>query len=80
MTQVAAVEATSNYDYQTMQRQCTVPSVITYSALTSAQDEGKQPNHAQEVLQRMQRPYAVPDTITCNALISACETGKQPLY
>ena len=52
--------------------------MITYGALISACEKGKQPKRAWEVLQAMQQQGASPSMITDSALISACEKGKQP--
>ena len=59
-----------------MQRQGVVPNTMTYNALISAFDLGKQPGRAMELFEMMQRQGVVQDTITYNALISACEKGK----
>ena len=56
-----------------MQRQGLVPDVITYNALISACEKGKQPERALELFEAMQRQGLVPNVITYNALISACE-------
>ena len=61
-----------------MQQQGVVPDVITYNALISTCEKGKQPQRALEVFQAMQQQGVVPDVITYSALISACEKGKQP--
>ena len=55
-----------------------VPNVITYSALISACEKGKQPERALEVSQAMQWQGVVPNIITYITLINACEKGKQP--
>ena len=53
-----------------------VPEVITFSALISACEKGKQPGRALELFEAMQRQGVVPDVITYNALINACDKGK----
>ena len=53
-----------------MQRQ---GDVITYSALISACEKGKQSGRGMEVFEAMQRQGVVPNVITYSALISACE-------
>ena len=55
-----------------------VPNAITYNALISACEKGKQPEQALEILVYMKQQGVVPDVITYNALISACEKGLQP--
>ena len=55
-----------------------VPDVITYTAVISGYEKGKQAEQALEVFQEMQRQGVVPDVITYSALISACEKSKQP--
>ena len=52
-----------------------MPTFITYSALISACEKGKQPERALEVFEAMQLQGIVPNVITCNALISTCEKG-----
>ncbi len=61
-----------------MQRKGGGPSFISYSALISACDKGKQQECALELFEAMQRQGVVPSFITYNALISACEKDKQP--
>ena len=61
-----------------MQRQGAVPDLITYSALVSTCEKGKQPERALKLFEEMRLPGFVPDVITYSALISACEKGKQP--
>ena len=58
-----------------MQRQGLVPSAITYDALISACEKGKQPERALELFEAMQRQGVVADKITYKALMSACEKG-----
>ena len=55
------------------------PNVITYSALISACEKGKQPERAVELFDAMKRQSVVPNVITYrySALISACAKGKQ---
>jgi pentatricopeptide repeat protein len=60
-----------------MQRQGVLPDVITYSALISACEKGKQPERALELFEAMQRQGVVPDVITYSALVSACEGSQQ---
>ena len=55
-----------------------VPNAITYNAVISACEKGKQPEQALEVFQALMQQGVVLDAITYDALISACETGKQP--
>jgi len=61
-----------------MQLQGVVADVITYSALISACDKGKQPERALEFMDAMQLQGVVINLITYNSLISSCEKGKQP--
>ena len=61
-----------------MQNPGVVPNAITYNALSTACEKGKQPEGALQVFELMQNPGIVLNTITYNALISACEKGKQP--
>ena len=58
-----------------MQRHGVVPNVITYNALISACEKGKQPERALGVLEAMQQQGLEPNAITYNALISSCEKG-----
>ena len=53
-----------------MKWQGVVPNVITYSALISACEKGKQPERALELFEAMKRQGVVPDVITYSALIS----------
>ena len=55
-----------------------VPKVITYNALISACEKGKQPERVMELFEAMNHKGVVPDVITYSAVISACEKGKQP--
>ena len=55
-----------------------VPEVITYSAVISACEKGKQPERALEVFQTMLWYGLVPNVITYSALVSACGKGQQP--
>ena len=55
-----------------------MPSVITYSALTSACEQGQNPERALGLFTAMQRQGMMPDVIIYTALISACEKGQQP--
>ena len=52
-----------------------MPDVITYSALISACEKGKQPLRAPEAVQRQ---GMVPNVITYSALIGACEKSNRP--
>ena len=61
-----------------MKQQGVVPNVITYNALISACEKGKQPRRTIEILQAMQGQGLVPNVITYSALISACGKGKKP--
>lgn len=61
-----------------MKQQDVVPDAITYNALISTLEKGKQPERALPVFEAMQQQGVLPDAITYNALISACEKGKQP--
>ena len=55
-----------------------VPEVITYNAVISACEKGKQAERALEVFQTMQWQGVVPNVITYSAVVSASEKGKQP--
>ena len=62
-----------------MQRQGIVPDVITYNALVSACEKGKQPERAFKVFHAMQRQGVVLDVIdaiTYNTLINDKHNGK----
>ena len=61
-----------------MQQQGLTQDVITYSALVSACEKGKQPERAWEVFHAMQQQGLTPSVITYNAPISVCEKKKQP--
>ena len=61
-----------------MRQQGMMPDVITYNALISACEKGKQPKQAGQMLQAMQWQRVVPNVVTYNALISAGAKGKQP--
>ena len=61
-----------------MEQQCVVPNTITFNALISTCEKGKQPEQALEVFQAMRRQGVVPNVITYNAMISTCEKGQQP--
>merc|ERR1712139_266307 len=54
----------------------TVPDVITYNALISALEKGKQPEKALEIFKKMQLHGVVPDVITYDALIPALEWAQ----
>ena len=51
-------------------------NIITYNALISACDKGRQPEQALEVFETMREQVVLPDVITYSALISACKNGK----
>ena len=59
-----------------MQRLGVVPDAITYNALISACEKGKQPGRVLELFEAMQRQCVVPNAITYSTLISAYEKGK----
>ena len=61
-----------------MQRQGKVPEIITYNALISVCEKGKQPERALEMFQALQRQGMVPDIITYSALISVCVSRIVP--
>ena len=48
-----------------------MPDVITYNALISTCQKGKQPERVLELFETMKRQGVVPEVITYNALISA---------
>ena len=54
-----------------------MPDLITYRAVISACERGKQFDKAAEVFQAMRRQCLVCDVIIYNALISTCEKGMQ---
>ena len=56
--------------FQAMQRHSMVPNLVSYSALTSASEEGEQPRWALEVFQEMQRHSVLPNLISYSALTS----------
>ena len=47
------------------------PELITYNAMISACEKGKQPKMALEMFEAMQRQDALPNIITYSALLSA---------
>ena len=51
--------------------------VITYSALFSSCEKGKESCQARELFEAVQRRGVVPYVITYSALISACEKGEE---
>ena len=55
-----------------------VPNAITYNALISVCEKGKQPQQAVEVFRALVQQGVVSNVITYSALISACDTGKLP--
>ena len=59
-----------------MVQQGVVPNAITYNALISACEKGKQPEQSPSVFAAMEQQAVVPNLIAHNALISACEKGK----
>jgi len=61
-----------------MQRWGVLPDVITYNAVISACEKGRQPEQALKVFQALQRQRTLPDIITYDAVVSAYEKGKQP--
>ena len=61
-----------------MKQQGLLPNVITYNALISACEKGKQPERALELFEAMQQRGVVPNVITYSALISVCEKANQP--
>merc|ERR1712224_840893 len=60
-----------------MQQQGMVPDVITYNALISTCEKGKQPEWALQALGAMQRQDIAPDVVMYKALIGACANGKR---
>ena len=56
-----------------MVEQGVVPNTITYSALISACEKGKQPEQALEVSAVMEQQGVVPDILIFGAMIWACE-------
>jgi len=61
-----------------MQRRGLEADVITFSAVISACEKGKQPEQALQLFEEMRRRVLEPDVITFSAVISAREKGKQP--
>jgi len=55
-----------------------VPNTMSYNALISTCEKGRQPEWALKVVERMQQQQMVPDVITYSAWISVCKKGKQP--
>ena len=51
---------------------------MTFTALISACEKGKQPEQALEMLQAMRQQGVGPDVMTYTALLSSCEKSKQP--
>ena len=64
--------------FETMQRQGVVPNTITYNALISSCENGKQLGQALEHFETMLRQRVALDAIFYSALVSACEKCKQP--
>ena len=64
--------------FKAMVQQGVVHDEITYSALISACEKGKQLERALKVFEAMIQQGTVPDAITCNALISSCGKGEHP--
>ena len=63
-----------------MQRRVVVPSAITYTALSSACEKGKQLQKALQVFETMLKQGVLPNVIIYSALISACEKREQPRH
>ena len=61
-----------------MKQQEVVPNVITYNALISACEKGKQSEQALKIFGAMKQQGVVASIITYSASISSCEKGKQP--
>ena len=59
-----------------MQQQGLLPDVITYGALISVSEKGKQLERALETFEEMQQQRISSHVITYNALISAFEKAK----
>ena len=53
------------------------PNMVSYSALISACEKGKELRRAFDVFARMLRQALKPNMVSYNALISACEKGQQ---
>ena len=56
-----------------MQQQGVMPNVITYSALISACEKGKQPEQALGLLQEMVDQLLTPNVVSFSAFISTSE-------
>ena len=54
--------------------------MITYNALISACDKGKEPSLALKLFETMRRRGVVPCVVTYSALISACEKGTESQF
>ena len=52
--------------------------IVTYSALISTCEKGKQLDQALSVFAAMEQQGVVPNAITYSVLVSAFEKGKQP--
>ena len=61
-----------------MQCQDEVPDAITFCALVSTCEKGKQPGRALVVFLAMQRQVVVPNVIIYGALIGACVERRRP--
>ena len=55
-----------------------LPATITYNALISVCEKGKQLERALDVFEALKLQGVFPDVFKCSALISACGTGEQP--
>ena len=55
-----------------------VPNAISYNALISACEKGKQLERTLEVFVAMEQQGMAPNAIISSALISACEKGNRP--
>ena len=59
-----------------MQPQSIKPTILTYNALVSACEQGKDLSKALQLLEDMQPQGIKPDIVAYNALVSACEKGE----
>ena len=60
-----------------MQTRGLAPNVITYNAVISACEKGRECQEALELFKDMQTRGLTPNVITYNAVISACEKGRE---